>query len=335
VACSGPSADEQGGAPEPTPAEGGAAAEDVPAAVRSPGCDAPRAADPASGEVVIATGGASRAYDLYVPGGALDSPAALVVDLHGYQSGPAGQIPMSDFHGLAEREGFVVATPEGNGDLPYWNATPEPSLPDDVRFIGDVIDDVGARLCIDPARVYVDGFSNGAFMASLVACEMSDRVAAVAAVAGLVFPAGCDPDRAVPVLAIHGTADDFVSFEGSPNAALERLEWNDASRAAFARIPFDDVRASAATWATAQGCDDGPATRPVGGEVALTAYGGCDDGSSVLLYTVEGGGHTWPSSELAAASGSLLGHTTFDLDATAEIWEFFTDHPLPRRALTR
>lgn len=189
------------------------------------------------------------------------SPTPLVVDLHGHLSGAQMQTRISGLGTLADSAGFVLATPQGNGDMPYWNATPEPSLPDGVRSVSDVIHEVSSTVCIDQARVYVDGFSNGAFLASLIACRLADQVAAVATVSGLLYPAGCAPSRPVPILAIHGTADT---------------------------------------------------------------------GSTVQLYVVDGGGHTWPGSQFSKASEPLLGRTTFELDASATIWALFQEHPMPR-----
>ena len=148
---------------------------------------------------------------------------------------------MSEFGAFSEHAGFVVATPQGNGPLPYWNAVPHADLPDDVQFVSDVIDDVSSARVHRPDRVYVAGLSNGAFLTSLVACRLADKVAAVAAVAGLQMPADCSPSRPVPILAIHGTADQFVAFDGGPNVALASLPWNAESTRAFSGLPFTPV----------------------------------------------------------------------------------------------
>ena len=296
----------------------------------APGC-APAATAPAAGteRVELSSGGEERWYDRLVPSGYDGTPVPLVIDLHGYLSGAETQAAISGFGAHAEREGFVLATPQGNSDLPYWNATPEPDLPDDVGFVADVIDDVSATVCIDPDRVYVDGFSNGAFLASLVACELSDRVAAIAAVAGLLVPEGCAPSRPVPVLAIHGSEDRYVPPDGGAGPALADLEWSDDSRAAFAGLAFGDVTEAAATWAELDRCDPTPTRSEVSAEVGLTAYGDCAGGAAVDLYVVDGGGHTWPSSAFSHASAAILGPTTDDIDATELIWSFFEEHPRP------
>lgn len=299
---------------------------------RSPGCDTdPADAGPRATHerVDITSGGTERWYSQLVPTAYEGEPTPLVVDLHGYLSGSGGQIAMSDLGRVAEQEGFVVATPQGNSDMPYWNAAPHADLPDDVTFVADVIDDVGERLCIDPHRVYVEGFSNGAFLTSLVACRLSDRVAAVAAVAGLLLPADCAPTRAVPMLAIHGTDDRFVSFTGGASPGLDELTWNEESTAAFDGLPWAEVTTTAAAWAELQECGPEPTRTPVGDAVELIEYTECSDDSAVQLYVVDGGGHAWPGSAFSTASEPILGMTTDEIDATEAIWSFFREHPLP------
>lgn len=301
----------------------------------SPGCAASPAptTEPAATSTsteqtaeVVEVDGVARTYQRHVPADLPAGPRPLVVDLHGYQSGAAIQAQISRFDRVADREGFVLATPQGSGPLSYWNAVPHPDLPDDVAFIEAVLDDVGAEECIDLARVYVDGFSNGAFLTSLLACRLDDRIAAVATVSGLLRPEPCPARRAVPVYAIHGTADRFVGYEGE-NPALETLTWDDDSRRAFQGLPFAPVTETAAAWAKAAGCDADPAEREQADGVTRTSYD-CPDGGDVVLDTVDGGGHTWPGSEFTAASASLLGPTSTSFDASDAIWSFFEAHPM-------
>ncbi len=305
---------------EAAPAPGGGA-----------GCDA----DPAElGErsaheqVDVAGDDAERWYSRWVPPTYDGEPVPLVIELHGYLSGAAGQAAMSDMGVVADREGFVVVTPQGSGDMPYWNAVPHDDLPDDLAFVEDVLDDVGQSVCIDPDRVYVDGFSNGAFLTSLAACRLADRVAAVAALSGLQDPAGCDPARPMPVLAMHGTEDQLVSFAGPPNPGLEDLTWDEDSTRAFDGLPFGDVRDAAATWASRNGCDAEPSSTAAATHVEVVAYGGCEGGADVELYVLDGAGHTWPGSAFAAASTAILGPATDEIDASDTIWSFFAAHPM-------
>ncbi len=294
-----------------------------------PGCASAAPVTAGTERVELSSGGEERWYDRLVPSGYDGRPVPLVIDLHGYLSGAEGQAAMSQLGVVAEREGFVLATPQGNSDLPYWNATPEPDLPDDVGFVADLIDDVSGSVCIDADRVYVDGLSNGAFLASRVACDLADRVAAVAAVAGLLLPEGCAPARPMPVLAIPRTADRFVTFAGPPNPALADLEWNEESRAAFDGLAFGDVTEAAAAWAELDGCDPESDRTAVSDAVELVAYANCTGGASVELFVVDGGGHAWPGSAFSHASAAIIGPTTDDIDATELIWDFFEEQRLP------
>jgi polyhydroxybutyrate depolymerase len=270
-----------------------------------------------------------RTYEQYVPASYDATPTPLVVDLHGYLSGAEGQAMMSDFGSFSETADFVVATPQGNGPLPYWNAVPHADLPDDVQFVSDLIDDVSSRLCIDRARVYVAGLSNGAFLASLIACRLADTVAAVAAVAGLQLPADCKPARPIAILAIHGTADPFVPYGGGPGPALDSLEWNAESTRAFAGLPYAPVTDSLGEWAVIDGCAGPARGEPVSPSVTVVRYDDCREGSAVELFVVDGGGHTWPGSTLSKASEPVLGETTDEINADEVIWQFFQAHPLP------
>lgn len=280
----------------------------------------------------IETEGGTRRYELFVPARDDGAPMPLVIDLHGYLSGADGQIAISDLASTAESAGFILATPQGNGPLPFWNAVPHPDLPDDVQFIRALIDDVAGELCVDSDRVYVDGFSNGAFLTSLIACQLADRVAAVAAVAGLMLPAGCAPARPVPILAIHGTADQFVTFDGGPNVALGSLAWDDASTRAFADLPFAPVTATVDRWADLYACRKPAREVPVSASVARVTFEDCEQEADIDLYILDGAGHTWPGSEFARASAAVLGPATDEIDANDVIWDFFRAHPMRRGA---
>ncbi len=176
--------------------------------------------------------------------------------------------------------------------------------------------------------MYVAGLSNGAFLTSLVACRLADKVAAVAAVAGLQMPSDCSPSRPVPILAIHGTADQFVAFDGGPNVALSSLPWNAESTRAFSGLPFAPVTDALGEWATINGCAKPPRDERVSPSVTVVRYDECREGSAVELFVVDGGGHTWPGSAFSKASESVLGNTTDEINADEVIWQFFDAHPL-------
>jgi polyhydroxybutyrate depolymerase len=160
--------------------------------------------------------------------------------------------------------------------------------------------------------------SNGAMMCYRLAAELSDRIAAIAPVAGTMALEACHPRRPVPVLHFHGTKDGLVLY-GGPD---ERTPKN---------IMFLSVDATVRAWAAANGCPEAPAAvdllGPAGGgtTVQRRAYGPGKDGAEVVLYVIEGGGHTWPG---RAAPVKVLGKSATALSANDLIWEFFNKHPM-------
>jgi polyhydroxybutyrate depolymerase len=238
---------------------------------------------------------------------------------------------MEQFSGLsakADRAGFVAVYPNGSGALPNvltWNGGgccgyAANHRVDDVGFVRALIDDLGRLVRLDPRRVYAAGMSNGAHLVYRLACELSDRVAAVAAVAGPMVLDGCRPARPVPVLHIHGTDDEFAPYHGGRGA-----------RSIYGQ-DFPSVEQTVRTWVRLNGCPEVPAVTEEPPEVAdgtrvvRAAYGPCPGGSEVVLLTVEGGGHTWPGRPPLPA---ILGKSTANLDANDAIWEFFERHPMP------
>jgi polyhydroxybutyrate depolymerase len=264
----------------------------------------------------------------------------VVLDIHGLAEGAEIHTQMSAMAALAEQEGFVVVTPQGMGTVPYWNFLQHAEGPRDVEFLGAVLDDVQSTVCTDMRRVFVTGLSNGAFMTSTLACELTDRIGAIAPVAGVRFETTCEPTRPVPVLAFHGTDDQIVAYD----PAVPVATGDDASEVdeEGSDIPFDAESAanfsgytpvaapeSMLRWAEVGGCATAPSESSVSPEVTLLEWDGCDDGVEVSLYRVEGGGHTWPGSQFSAAIASIVGFTTMELDASRTMWEFFERHPLP------
>jgi polyhydroxybutyrate depolymerase len=179
---------------------------------------------------------------------------------------------------------------------------------DDVGFIGDLLDKLERDLCIDEHRVFSAGISNGAAYSQVLACNLPGRFAAVAAVAALVYQPRCT-DQPIAVIAFHGTADPCVPFEGGQVQCGQKL-------------PVPSVKDAEANWAKHDGCDAAPVTKQVSGHVSSVTYGNCKEGTAVVLYVIDGGGHTWPG---AIVDVQRLGATTHEISATDLIWDFFVE----------
>lgn len=268
--------------------------------------------------------GVSRTYHVHIPA---DLPTGqrvpLIVALHPFAT--TGQLMklISGLDALADREHLVVVYPEGTGPpiLRSWNAGGfDQNKVDDVGFLRRLIEHLLTDAPIDPKRVYATGMSNGAMMCYRLASELSDVIAAIAPVAGTqAFEGPIQAKRPVPVLHIHGTADNLVHYEARPE-----------NRIRFSRLP--GVEETVRRWAAFDGCpmeprsDELPDKADDGTRVTLLTWGPGRQQAEVLLYKVEGGGHTWPGSRTAA---DFLGRTCRDSDANALIWAFFARHPMP------
>lgn len=280
-------------------------------ATREAGCDPAHPASPGDATRTITAGGIERRYILHVPPGYDGvTPAPLVLAFHGL-SMPADLL--ASYTAIAQRgdtAGYVIALPYGTGDPARWNGRLAEGGADDVGFVRDLLDELGSVLCIDPRRVYAAGMSNGGGMAQRLACEMPDRFAAVAIVAGTYL--ACTAP--VPLVAIHGTADPIVPYEGAeipPNLGSG---------------VFPPVRRAVSEWSKALGCDGLPRISRIAEDVELATYPRCFAGDGqTLLYTVLGGGHSWPGSTVDLPP-HMVGSTTHSIDATAIILEFFAAH---------
>ena len=245
----------------------------------------------------LVSGQRQRAYRLFVPPG-YDGRTRLplVLDLHGSGGTSAGQARNSGFETVAAREGFAVATLEA--DSARWNVPVANQRPDDVAYVSDVIDHVAARVCIDAARVYATGFSGGARMSSLLACKLNARIAAIAPVSGLRWPAPCE-ESPVPVLTFHGLADTQNPYDG--NAPGRGAEW------------MESVPDALAGWARHNDCDLKVILEDPLGPLSTIRYEGCHRDAEVRMIRIDGLGHSWAREEI---------------DTTAAIWQFFSQHRL-------
>ena len=243
-------------------------------------------------------------------------PTPLVISMHGAALWGAAQKETSQWDAVAEREGFIVVYPSGaKGSGPrIWHVDRDPGPMRDVEFISELIDTLKAAYNIDPARIYANGLSNGGGMSFVLSCTLSDRIAAVGMVAAAqtLEWSWCTDRRAVPMIAFHGTADRQVPYKGGSSWVSPRS--------------FPSVPTWAANWARRNRCAPHPIDSAVATDVIRRAYTNCANDASVVLYTVQGGGHTWPGGK--PMPEWWVGPTSRSIDASREMWAFFREHPL-------
>ncbi len=245
-----------------------------------------------------------RAALVRVPARAAHRPATLVVALHG--AGGDGTF-MERYSGLghaADRDGFVAVFPSAATPTHVWNLDVS-SAPDDVGFVAALINQVATVACIDPARVFAVGVSNGGALTARLACELSDRIAGVVIVAGGFsrLPI-CTPARPVSVLEIHGSADPVVPYTGDPrNGRIGAvLPWVDA-------------------WAARDRCATVNTPQTVAPRTLRMDWSGCADGTRVAHIKVLGGRHQWPGATPPDPGPAST------LSAARQTWSFLSRLP--------
>jgi polyhydroxybutyrate depolymerase len=268
----------------------------------------------------LMVGGVARSYLLYIPSGSqAGRPLPLVLVFHGGGSRARAMTTHTGFTTVAEREGFAVVYPEGLQGR--WNdGRGYGASHDDVAFVRALLDTLARRVTLDSGRLYATGISNGGMFAYRLVCDLPDVLAAIAPVAAAV-PAAlaerCAGAAPVSVAAFQGTADPLLPYAGGGRGASGRGEVLSALR-------------SVELWARVDGCAAGPELEAArdsvqdGTRVRPRRWTGCGAGREVVLYTIEGGGHTWPN---GPPVGPRVGRVTRELDATEVIWAFFVAHP--------
>lgn len=268
-----------------------------------------------SGAMVLS--GQRREYLLYVPSSYDSSrPTPLVISLHGGGAWPGHQRDTSGWNRLAESQGFIVVYPAGSGAPRAWSVDHGTGLLDDVGFISELIDTLEADYNIDPARIYANGLSNGGGMAFVLSCTLSDRIAAVGMVAAAYsLPWNwCTDPRPVPMIAFHGTSDALTPYHGGRSPVFPDP------------LVLPGIPTWTSNWARRNRCGPNPVESVVAADVTRLEYTNCADGAAVVLYTVQGGGHTWPGGK--PMPEGLVGLTSNGVDATSRMWAFFREHRL-------
>ncbi len=308
-----------------TPSQGRPSQESVPAQASGPstGCHA-TPVPPGSTDLTIESGGVPRSYRLDIPTGYDGAtPYPVVFGLHSLTVDYRVVPLISGFDDMHARYRFIGVSPSGlTSSAPYWNAAPVADNAD-VTFIAGLLDHLEATLCIDTAMVFSLGMSNGAQMSSLLACSIPDRIAGIAAIAGVEFDPPCD-GAPVPVIAFHGVTDPIVPYTGgglsSVTIAAQNLYRGTVPPGTPTPTGVDETMRS---WARHNGCDPTPVETRISPEVRKRVWERCR--AATEIYLVDGGGHGWPGRPQPMLKQSF-GHDTTDIDATALIWAFLFEH---------
>jgi polyhydroxybutyrate depolymerase len=282
--------------------------------------------------------GLKRTFRIYIPASynkSVQSP--LVIALHGKGGKGRSMILLTrkGFNKLAEKDGFIVVYPDGiernwnDGRMDdETNDRAHSENIDDVGFISALIDTMILNYNADPGRIYVTGISNGAIMSYRLACELSHKISAIAPVDGniayLLMPE-YSPSDPVSVLAINNVDDPLVPFDGGEIYGH------------FHRVKLGKVLSteeSVMFWVKHNRCSlepvvtEEPDRDPKDGtRVISKQYLNHNSGTEVILYIVEGGGHTWPGGIQYLPKG-MIGKTSRDFSATEVIWAFFKRHSM-------
>jgi polyhydroxybutyrate depolymerase len=280
------------------------------------------AATPALQQGSLESGGRTRTFLFSAPAAKAGEKLPLVIGLHGRLGDGKGQDKLGAMSKVAAKEGFVLALPDGHRRSWHDARDKGPAAEegvDDVAFLSALIDWFIAGQNVDPARVYVMGMSNGGFMTLTLACALADKVAAASSVTGTVsenLKVSCAPSRPIPVALFLGDEDPLVPYGGGEVA---RGKNGRAISGPDSAALFAGLNRCAAEPSRSQLADVDPDD---GTRIELATWAGCAGGAEVRLYTVRGGGHTWPGGWGYLAE-AFIGATSRDLSATEEAWRFF------------
>lgn len=265
-------------------------------------------------EQQIKVDGIKRNFTTYLPVDATEG-LPVIISLHGGFASPKGQFKLADFRPIADRDKFIVVCPASKHG---WQDGKKVKDIDDVKFIDQLITYLVDTYNADANRVYVTGISKGGFMAARLACQLSNRIAAIAIVAAtLDSNEGYTPQYPMPMLFIHGTKDPIVPYQGGK---------------LFGRAVYSH-QAIIKRWVLLDGCNPKPVITNIpdkandGTSITKEEYTNALNGMQVIGYTVNNGGHTWPGG-WQYLPRFIIGKTTKNLNACQVIWDFFKGYKL-------
>jgi polyhydroxybutyrate depolymerase len=250
----------------------------------------------------IISAGVKRTFLVHLAPSYGIQPQPLVILYHGYSWTSQIMEHNSNMDAEADKAGFVLVYPQGLDSPPSWNAGVGADGPtgdaDDVQFTRDLLSYLEKNYCVNAHRIYIAGFSLGGGMAYRIACTLTNQIAAVATVSGTYFsiPGGCQPPRPLPVLEIHGLADQLSPYTG------------------ISSLDTAGVQDYLNGWLARDHCTDEHDVFFQQGDVTGTEWTHCAANVAVVHYVISDGGHTWPGTP----------HTTHVIDANVVLWQFFS-----------
>lgn len=272
--------------------------------------------------------GLTRTFRVYVPPSydvSGDTPAPVLVLLHG-GFGSGQQIESSSrILEVADANGFLVVSPDGvagSGGVRTWNASgccgyAAANGVDDVGFISSLLDRLQANVCVDRRRIYAAGMSNGAMLSHRLGCDLAGRIRAVGSVAGAQMTDPCSPARPVAMIEIHGTGDLNVPYDGGMGCGPSA-------------VAYPSVEETIAGWLERDGCSGVSSVLLEQGDGTCLREGKCAGATDVALCTIPNGGHHWPGGDPPAVtgfSGCPFGYQSETFSASQVLWQFFSQHP--------
>ena len=235
-------------------------------------------------------------------------PQALVITFHGYQNTALRTAQRTNMGAEADKAGFIVVFPQGIDNPPTWNAGIGAYGPtgdtNDVQFTSDLITYLEHNYCITTHRIYVTGYSLGGGMAYRIACTLSNQIAAFATVAGAYYriPGGCNPSRAIPLLEIHGQADQFAPYDGNSYMGMASVQ---------TYLNF---------WLAHDQCKQTSKVIFEKADVTALEWSQCANGAVIEHYRISDGGHVWPGSKPTLG----IGYNSPTINANIVIWNFLS-----------
>lgn len=274
--------------------------------------------------------GVKRSYYVYAPhqsGSRQNMP--LLLALHGGNGSGKGfpHFLKGRFNELADQEGFIVVYPSGvkkgwnhGAAAPDWRKST-----DDVGFLEQIVQTMHGQFSVDPSKIFITGISAGGWMTARMLCERPDLFAGAALVAATQFEESflaCHPATERSILVMNGTEDPILPYEGG--AVLG----NEDTRQQGSRLV--GTQTFVEFWAQSNGCLPKAQVRQLPNSnwldqttITTYVYEGCQKGTQVMLYQINGGGHTWPGQVFMPGSKGILGNMSREINACDEIWAFF------------